>query len=235
MRKVPFAANRGDFFYFITVSQCTGLPPDNSTPYRGFIFNDESARMVEMKLIAIILLVFIMLPAVVLAERKSPVDGGVLTSSPGLRLDPFGSGRMIMHNGWDIAVPVGTPVYPTQDGTVYFAGEYKGYGKLVAIEHGKGYISLYGHNAEIIAKPGMYVTSKTVIAKSGNTGHSTGPHVHYEVRQLPSSYQKERNAELAARLRESLTSQIGQMVESFATGKGGPDQQLLYLPSDIDQ
>ncbi|NJD92286.1 MAG: M23 family metallopeptidase [Geobacter sp.] len=188
-----------------------------------------------MKLVVTIMAISLMLPTAALAERKSPVDGGVLTSSPGLRLDPFGSGRMIMHNGWDIAVPVGTHVYPTQDGTVYFAGEYKGYGNLVAIEHGKGYISLYGHNAEVLVKPGMYVTSKTVIAKSGSTGRSTGPHVHYEVRQLPSSYQKQRNAELAAKLKESLPDQIGQMVESFATGKGGPEQQILDLPSDIDQ
>lgn len=191
--------------------------------------------MSSMKLFATIITFILILPAAALAERKSPVDGGVLTSSPGLRLDPFGSGRMIMHNGWDIAVPVGTPVYPTQEGTVYFAGEYKGYGNLVAIEHGKGYISLYGHNAEILVRPGMYVTSKTVIAKSGNTGRSTGPHVHYEVRQLPASYQKKREAELAARLKESVQQQIDQMVENFTSGKGGPEQEYTYLPSDIDK
>ena len=159
----------------------------------------------------------------------------MLTSSPGLRLDPFGSGRMTMHNGWDIAVPTGTPVHPTQEGTVYFAGQYKGYGNLVAIEHGKGYISLYGHNSELLVKPGMYVTPKTVIALSGNSGRSTGPHVHYEVRQLPSSFQKKREAELTARLKESLSGQIDQLVENFATGKGGPEQETSYLPSDIDQ
>lgn len=176
-----------------------------------------------------------LLPAAALAERKSPVDGGVLTSSPGLRLDPFGSGRMIMHNGWDIAVPTGTPVHPTQEGTVYFAGQYKGYGNLVAIEHGKGYISLYGHNSEILVKPGTYVTSKTVIALSGNTGRSTGPHIHYEVRQLPASSQKKREAELTAKLKESVTTQLDQLVENFATGKGGPELESSYLPSDIDQ
>ena len=201
----------------------------------GFIFNDKNAKMTSMKLVVTIMAIILLLPGAALAERKSPVDGGVLTSSPGIRLDPFGSGRMIMHNGWDIAVPVGTSIYPTQDGTVYFAGEYKGYGKLVAIEHGKGYISLYGHNSEVLVKPGMYVTSKTVIAKSGNTGHSTGPHVHYEVRQLPSAYQKQRNAELTARLKESVTSQIDQIVDNFATGKGGPEHQLIYLPTDIDK
>ncbi len=176
-----------------------------------------------------------LLPSVALGERKSPVDGGVLTSSPGVRLDPFGSGRMIMHNGWDIAVPTGTPVYPTQDGTVYFAGPYRGYGNLVAIEHGKGYISLYGHNSEILVKPGVFVTPKTTIALSGNSGRSTGPHVHYEVRRLPTSYQKQREAELTARLKEAVTSRIDQMVENFASGKGGPEQEYTYLPSDIDQ
>lgn len=140
-----------------------------------------------------------------------------------------------MHNGWDIAVPTGTPVHPTQEGTVYFAGQYKGYGNLVAVEHGKGYISLYGHNSEILVKPGMYVTPATVIALSGNTGRSTGPHIHYEVRQLPSSYQKKREAELTARLKESVKSQIDQLVENFATGRGGPEQETAYLPSDIDQ
>jgi murein DD-endopeptidase MepM/ murein hydrolase activator NlpD len=169
------------------------------------------------------------------AERKSPVDGGVLTSSPGMRLDPFGSGRMVMHNGWDIAVPSGTSVYPTQDGTVYFAGQYKGYGNLVAVEHGKGYISLYGHNSEILVKPGMPVTTKTVIALSGSTGRSTGPHVHYEVRQLPGSYQKKREAELTARLKESVSSQLDSFVENYATGKGGPEKEMTFLPSDIDQ
>lgn len=176
-----------------------------------------------------------LLPVAAHAERKSPVDGGVLTSSPGMRLDPFGSGRTIRHNGWDIAVPVGTPVHPTQEGTVYFAGPYKGYGNLVAIEHGKGFITLYGHNSEILVKPGTLVTTKTVIALSGSTGRSTGPHVHYEVRQLPSSHQKKREAELTARLKENLPSQLDQLVESFATGKGGPEQETTYLPSDIDQ
>jgi len=180
-------------------------------------------------------LIACLLPAAAGAARTSPVDGGVLTSSPGLRLDPFGSGRMVMHNGWDIAVPSGTPVHPTQEGTVYFAGEYKGYGKLVAIEHGKGYISLYGHNSAVLVKPGMQVTPKTVIALSGNSGRSTGPHVHYEVRQLPAAYQRQREAELTAKLKETVTGQIDQLVENFASGKGGPEQEYTQLPSDIDQ
>jgi murein DD-endopeptidase MepM/ murein hydrolase activator NlpD len=161
-----------------------------------------------------------------LAARQSPVDGGVLTSGPGLRLDPFGSGRMLMHNGWDIAVPVGTPVYPTQDGTVYFAGPYKGYGNLVAVEHGKGVISLYGHNSELLVKTGQPVTTKDVIALSGSTGHSTGPHVHYELRQLPVASAK-RQEQLAADLKLKVKANIDQWVENAVSGKGGPELETL--------
>lgn len=186
-------------------------------------------------LLSILLLAAAAQPATAAGERTSPVDGGVLTSGPVMRSDPFGSGRLQMHNGWDIAVPSGTPVHPTQEGVVYFAGPYKGYGNLVAIEHGKGYISLYGHNAEILVKPGTYVTPKTVIALSGNTGRSTGPHVHYELRQLPAAFRKQREAELTARLKENLAGRLDRMVEDYTAGKGGPEQEYIYLPPDIDE
>jgi murein DD-endopeptidase MepM/ murein hydrolase activator NlpD len=165
-----------------------------------------------------------------LAARQSPVDGGVLTSGPGLRLDPFGSGRMVMHSGWDIAVPAGTPVHPTQDGTVYFAGPYKGYGNLVVVEHGKGVLSLYGHNSEVLVKAGQQVTTRDAIALSGSTGHSTGPHVHYELRQLPVASAK-RQEQLAAELRLRVKASIDQLVENSVTGKGGPELETL-LPGD---
>lgn len=116
-------------------------------------------------------------------QRKLPVDGGTVTSGIGWRPDPFGSGRMLFHRGIDISVPSGTPVYPTQDGYVFYAGPYGAYGTAVAIAHGSGYLTLYGHNSKALVQPGQWVDTKTVIALSGNTGRSTGPHVHYEVRQ----------------------------------------------------
>lgn len=182
-----------------------------------------------MKLLRTLLILFaVLLPQVVSAARQSPVDGGTVTSGVGWRLDPFGSGRMVWHNGYDIAVPTGTPVHPTQAGIVYFAGPYKGYGNLVAIEHGKGYISLYGHNSEILVRPGQEVDTSTVIALSGNTGRSTGPHVHYEIRQLP-KLAKQRQEELKQDLKSVVEGEVGKWVEGVATGKGGPEQEL-YIP-----
>ncbi len=166
------------------------------------------------------------MPAVASASRQSPVDGGTVTSGVGWRIDPFGSGRTVWHNGYDIAVPAGTPVHPTQSGTVYFAGTYKGYGNLVAVEHGKGYITLYGHNSEILVKPGQEVDTKTVIALSGSTGRSTGPHVHYEIRQIP-QLAKQRREQMEQDLKVAIERSVGEMVEGYATGKGGPEQELL--------
>ncbi|HTP66623.1 MAG TPA: M23 family metallopeptidase [Geobacteraceae bacterium] len=149
----------------------------------------SSASTPRKKLAAILLLAFIFLPTSVLAARQSPVDGGVITSGKGWRLDPFGSGRMVYHSGYDISVPIGTPVHPTESGTVFFAGPFHGYGNLVAVDHGNGYLTYYGHNSELLVKPGDRVSTDSVIALSGNTGRSTGPHVHYEMRHIP-GYEK---------------------------------------------
>ncbi len=138
-----------------------------------------------MKLVIALLCVVTLLPLSALAARQSPVDGGVITSCKGWRLDPFGSGRTVYHSGYDISVPTGTPVHPTQVGTVFFAGPFHGYGNLVAIDHGNGYLTYYGHNSELLVKPGDKVGPDSVIALSGNTGRSTGPHVHYEMRRVP--------------------------------------------------
>lgn len=173
------------------------------------------------------------LPYPARAARQSPVDNGKVTSGVGWRLDPFGSGKTVYHNGWDIAVPVGTSVYPTQDGTVYFAGPYKGYGNMVAIRHGKGYISLYGHNSEVLVKPGQVVDTKTVIARSGSTGRSTGPHLHYEVRHIP-GYQEEERKELTAGVKNVAEKNAGAWVENFINGKGGPEPEN-YLPDDLHE
>ena len=85
------------------------------------------------------------------------------------------------HKGVDIAVPYGSPVRGAAHGTVIFAGAKGGYGNCVIISHGNGLATLYGHLSEILVKTDQVVDANEVIAKTGNSGRSTGPHLHYEV------------------------------------------------------
>lgn len=103
-----------------------------------------------------------------------PVSGPV-TSGYGMRW-----GRM--HEGIDIAVGEGTPVRAAAAGTVIYAGWMGGYGNLVVVDHGGGLSTAYAHNAALAVSVGQSVAAGEVVAYSGNTGHSTGPHVHFEVR-----------------------------------------------------
>ncbi len=108
-----------------------------------------------------------------------PVYGWV--SSPyGFRTSPF-TGNRTFHEGLDIAARYGLPVYSTAKGIVVFAGDRAGYGKLVTVDHGYGYMTRYAHNSSLTVKAGDKVDKGTIIAKVGSSGRSTGPHVHYEV------------------------------------------------------
>ncbi len=106
---------------------------------------------------------------------------GWVTSDFGVRLDPYTAERM-MHRGLDIATPPGQPVYAPSDGTVVFSGTESGYGKVLVIDHGYGVKTRYGHLSEIFARLGEHVKRGARVAAVGNTGRSTGPHLHYEVR-----------------------------------------------------
>lgn len=116
------------------------------------------------------------------AEPRLPPVGGAITSGVGMRIDPI-DGKWRHHNGIDIAVPEGTPVRPAAAGTVVFSGERPGYGRTVLIEHNNGMITLYAHNSRLAVAPGQAVDADTVIALSGSTGRSTGPHLHFEAWQ----------------------------------------------------
>lgn len=111
---------------------------------------------------------------------KMPVNGRI-SSDFGIRRHPV-YGNMRFHHGIDIAAPEGTDVYPIRPGKVIFSGEQGGYGNVVLIDHGDGYITRYAHNKMNLVRTGDYVDTDTVIAKVGNTGLSTGPHLHFEVR-----------------------------------------------------
>jgi murein DD-endopeptidase MepM/ murein hydrolase activator NlpD len=108
-----------------------------------------------------------------------PVNG-YLTSGFGQRISPF-SGFTESHKGLDIADAPGTPVRATADGVVMMAGWAGGYGKVVVIDHGYGYSTRYGHNRQVLVKPGDRVKRGQIVALVGETGNATGPHCHYEV------------------------------------------------------
>lgn len=136
-------------------------------------------------LILFLFTIFSLNPHFASADLGLPVNGPV-TSGVGLRIDPFGSGKLVYHRGIDIAVPVGTPVLAVRKGRVIFAGERRGYGGTVIVEHDNGDRTMYGHNSLVRVTPGELVESGAVVAFSGNTGRSTGPHVHFE--QIPSGH-----------------------------------------------
>lgn len=104
-----------------------------------------------------------------------------ISSGFGYRRHPVHN-RMMLHQGIDIPVRIGTPVRATAEGQVTIAGTRGGYGLLVEINHGNGYRTRYGHNSRLAVRVGQKVKKGQIIAYSGNTGTSTGPHVHYEVR-----------------------------------------------------
>jgi murein DD-endopeptidase MepM/ murein hydrolase activator NlpD len=121
--------------------------------------------------------------------QSSQASSGVVRSSSGLIwpvsgpvTSGFGWRWGRMHEGIDIAVPTGTPVSSAASGRVIYAGWMGGYGNLVVIDHGGGLATAYGHNSSIAAGSGSSVSQGQTIAYAGSTGHSTGPHVHFEVR-----------------------------------------------------
>lgn len=105
---------------------------------------------------------------------------GWVTSGFGQRLSPF-SGRLEQHEGVDIASYNGTPVRAPADGSVIEVSSRPGYGNFIVIDHGHDIVTRYGHNRTIWVKVGQKVKRGDIIAEVGNTGRSTGPHLHYEV------------------------------------------------------
>ncbi len=136
--------------------------PDPSEPAEYFDAKGESAKGMLM---------------------KTPGDGARITSGFGMRFHPV-LGYSRMHKGVDFGVPIGTPVMAAGAGTVAFMGWESGYGRFMVINHGNGYSTAYGHLSRFAPglHKGTHVRQAQVIALSGNTGLTTGPHLHYEIR-----------------------------------------------------
>ena len=105
-----------------------------------------------------------------------------LSSSYGWRRNPF-NGQMSMHEGLDFSAPHGTPIRSAAGGVVRTVTVHRGYGNMVEIDHGEGLMTRYAHAKVILVKEGEVVTRGQLIARVGSTGLSTGPHLHFEVRQ----------------------------------------------------
>jgi murein DD-endopeptidase MepM/ murein hydrolase activator NlpD len=111
---------------------------------------------------------------------RTPIANSYITSGFGGRADPFGGGEAF-HKGIDFHANLGDPVLAVADGVVSYAGTRSGYGNVVEIDHGNGYVTRYAHNSRLLVQVGDLVRSGQQVAKAGSTGRSTGAHVHFEV------------------------------------------------------
>jgi len=119
-----------------------------------------------------------------LAEKNSaawvsPANGRV-SSRSGTRINPV-TGKKEFHDGIDIAVPIGTPIFAPKDGEIIESGFMRGYGNYMRILHDDGYISFYAHLSRAVSKVGDKIEQGFHFADSGNTGQSTGPHLHFGI------------------------------------------------------
>jgi lipoprotein NlpD len=117
------------------------------------------------------------------ASRPEPATKGMLDwPLRGVLYGRFGKKGREPHDGIDLAAPAGTPVKTAQEGTVLYAGEQRGYGLIVIVQHPTGLITLYAHNRDLRVKTGQVVRRSQVIATVGESGRTSGPHLHFEVR-----------------------------------------------------
>jgi murein DD-endopeptidase MepM/ murein hydrolase activator NlpD len=144
---------------------------------------DELSRRIEVRSAQFSSLEGVIAGRELSAEIKPsgrPVRDGYISSYFGERMDPF-NGEEAFHKGVDFASDAGADVLAVASGIVSFAGPREGYGNLVEVNHGNGYLTRYAHNEQVLVSLGEEVQRGQALAIVGSTGHSTGPHVHFEV------------------------------------------------------
>lgn len=162
--------------------------------------------------------------------------GGQITSPFGYRTHPI-RGTVIYHSGIDIGVDYGTAVSAADSGIVTYSGWANGYGYFVMIDHGNGIVSCYGHNQELLVQEGDKVSKGDVISLSGSTGDSTGPHLHFEVRQDgepidPTSFAKRAGWDLTGDTSTNIIIEIGKKIKGAITPNIDVDFTNYFVPSE---
>jgi len=165
-------------------AQSTTLPPQNLTLTQ---FNEQLSllsRQMENRTDMLGMLEAQMFEQAVKKKAMPtmmPVPAQYNASTYGMRIDPF-TGQQAMHEGIDFVVDVGTPVVAAAGGVVQFAGFHPQYGNMIDIDHGNDLVTRYAHLSKVLVKEGEILQRGRRIADSGNTGRTTGPHLHFEVR-----------------------------------------------------
>ena len=165
-------------------AQSTSMPPQNLTLTQ---FNEKISllsRQMESRTDMLGVLEAQMFEQAVKKKAMPtmmPVNAPFNASGFGYRIDPF-TGQQAMHEGVDFITDAGTPVVAAAGGVVQFAGFHPQYGSMVDIDHGNDLVTRYAHLSKVLVKEGDVLQRGRRIADSGNTGRSTGPHLHFEVR-----------------------------------------------------
>ncbi|HVO00477.1 MAG TPA: M23 family metallopeptidase [Steroidobacteraceae bacterium] len=144
---------------------------------------DQFDRRLDFRTTQFSALEYVLLGRQLSAEIRptgKPVLSGYISSYFGERMDPF-NGEEAFHKGLDFASDAGTDVLAVAQGVVTWAGPREGYGVMVEVNHGNGYVTRYAHNSRVMVSAGDTVQRGQAIAVVGSTGRSTGPHVHFEV------------------------------------------------------
>ena len=159
----------------INSSQSNVMDMSQSINHLSQVFSSQFARLDALQLL--------LLDRNLENERTPagwPVSSGWISSGFGERNDPF-TGKRAQHEGLDFAGKKGSEVLGVASGVVTWSGSRQGYGKLLEIDHGNGYITRYAHNDELLVKVGDGISAGQPIAKMGETGRASSPHVHFEV------------------------------------------------------
>ena len=168
--QLPIFSARG-----VSGERISGLDISNSINRLSQVLSSQYARLDALQLL--------LLDRNLEDERTPagwPVSSGWISSGFGERNDPF-TGKRAQHEGLDFAGTKGSEVNGVASGVVTWSGSRRGFGKLVEIDHGNGYITRYAHNDELLVKAGQGISAGQIIAKMGATGRASSPHVHFEV------------------------------------------------------